>query len=296
MKPEVIVSTLALVVSTATAIWQIARYLLEGGRIRVRLYPAVKYVLGGGIRYAPNWEDLEGICRYESYFDELAVLEIENIGRTAVTVSDPGLEERAIGWVLRGRRTVMSSDVKNENFEKVTDNTHRIEPLDVTRYLVSGFRYNYRVRNTGPFATMEGSVRVAGKRARQRTTRKNRWLLAQSMPCFVGHNDLRRVAYVALRKVGHHDRAASAVADHIWNEYTPEETDPTRGIIEAIQQEKPTLDWLPSALQESANDRLAEHASFVWNEISRFYFEHPWYKPCGRPIAWVLISWLNKKR
>jgi hypothetical protein len=85
------------------AVWELAKYLLEGGRIRVRPRP------GGleehGLSEAKTWQLLEKSTEGQGGWPvEVAILDVENLGRTPVTISNPSLDLARRRWQRRKRR------------------------------------------------------------------------------------------------------------------------------------------------------------------------------------------------
>ena len=82
---------IALVLSSALAVWELAKYLLEGGRVRVRLRPGrlEEYALSE----AKTWQSLEKSTEGQGGWPvEVAILDVDNLGRTPVTISNPSLD------------------------------------------------------------------------------------------------------------------------------------------------------------------------------------------------------------
>ena len=84
MTEGTIIASLALVISIAVAMWEFVKYLLEGGRARVRMNPGIlgMYSLGSS---TSSWSDLAVQAKKRGgWYAEVAVVEVENPGRTAL--------------------------------------------------------------------------------------------------------------------------------------------------------------------------------------------------------------------
>ena len=155
---------IALVLSSALAVWELAKYLLEGGRIRVRLRP------GGleehGLSEAKTWQLLEKSTEGQGGWPvEVAILDVENLGRTPVTISNPSLDLARRRWQRRKRRSVGPMLLKAPH--AVTQQRVRLEPFDSARFVFD----IWQVLPPGRLSStpdrplrMRGQVRVAGKR------------------------------------------------------------------------------------------------------------------------------------
>lgn len=104
--PDQTVAWLALLISVCLTLWQVARYLLDGALVRVSLQPGL--LTDYRLVRLESWAHVNGLPPKERWGwpVEVAVVKIENWGRTAVTVSMPGLDFGREGFRLAWRRTV----------------------------------------------------------------------------------------------------------------------------------------------------------------------------------------------
>jgi hypothetical protein len=174
-------SAAALAVSSAAALWQYARWRLEGGRVWVRLVPGLvdEYSIGRGV----SWSDLATPYK-TGWHLEAAVIEVENPSRTAVSISNVSLD------FGRGRRktyTVTPTPLKAP--EASVGPVVRLEPFDravfvydVWQPLQATTTRSYDVPRP---TTVRASVRVAGRRRRARSSWFGRWAVRPNQVSFI---------------------------------------------------------------------------------------------------------------
>jgi hypothetical protein len=177
--PSLIVSVVALVVSVSVAGWNVLKYILDGGRVRVRLERGrldEESLHSGPFRSEVARQAL-GYGR-ENHV-EVGVLRVENLGRTAVTIHEPAFD---IGWRWSWskfriwRWTV--SPVAFPFREAKTDTVVRLDPFDFATFILDvdpalrseGYKPRFRRRRV-----IRASVRVAGKRLRRRSSQWSAW-------------------------------------------------------------------------------------------------------------------------
>lgn len=184
--PEITTAGAALVISILVALWNLLKHLLEGGRVRVTMRPGLhdEYSLGT----AKTWRQLAQRARQDGGWKvEVAVIEVENAGRTAVTIRQPSLWFRASPWWRRKLYTV--SPQGREHPGATTDGRCRLEPFDsvfyvyeIWPYLSSGLRSDDPPLR--PFR-LGARVQVAGKRRPRRSSRRSRWLVQEDQRAFI---------------------------------------------------------------------------------------------------------------
>jgi hypothetical protein len=197
---------IALVLSSALAVWELARYLLEGGRIRVRLRP------GGleeyGLSEAKTWQSLEKSTEGQGGWPvEVAILDVENLGRTPVTISNPSLDLARRRWQRRKRRSVGPMLLKAPH--AVTQQRVRLEPFDSARFVFD----IWQVLAPGRLSStpdrplrVRGQVRVAGKRWLRRSPWRQGWPVKPGQLWFMSSGEeIGLAAYRAMWRQTHGD-------------------------------------------------------------------------------------------
>jgi hypothetical protein len=199
---------LALVISVAVALWELVKYLLEGGRVRVRTNAALvdDYRIRQSTR---SWSTLESaVVKEDGWYMEAVEVEIENVNRSAVTLSDVNLDFGRSGRFRLGRHSIGPAPMKFG--QGSTDSTVRLEPFDLVTYVfdawsaIDAARESRSKLGMPPVRRMRASVRVAGKRWRTRSPWRKSWrVLAEqvlvhgpgatsSHGCFSKHHALAR--------------------------------------------------------------------------------------------------------
>jgi hypothetical protein len=196
-------SQLALGISVAVAVWNILQYRLAGGRVRVTLLAGLwdDYSLAAG----RDWPGLiAAFGDRGGWTVETAVIDIENTGRTAVTIAAPALDfGRSPRW--RGkRRSVTPRPLEAPG--AVGSATHRLEPFDSVRYVYD----LWQVMDDSPFGRADrpprplrvrAAVKVAGKRRLCRSPWRRGWRVRDGQYGFGPDSDqVGLVAYRAMRR------------------------------------------------------------------------------------------------
>jgi hypothetical protein len=242
---------IALAISIAVALWQFVKYVLEGGRIRLEIRPGV-VSCGGALLTGPwaGWTKLgvERLGPRGRYNIEVAVITVANLGRTAVTVSDVGLDFGRSHWWTRHRHSISGQPVPFEGLAS-TSRTARLDPFDERTYLFEVWSLINAAREgrTGKALRVRASVRVAGKRLRRRSSRRRGWRVVEEQDSLIrGHTQTQaetiyRIAWRHLRQDGGPDVYASVVA----------------AVVEELLEEnpKPTKDELTKVVEEGLEHR-----------------------------------------
>lgn len=207
--PTVTIGTaeIALILSAALVIWHVVRYLLEGGRVRVRMRPAL-LTDWGELRSGPDggWpQDSPQLEARGRYNVELAHVTIENLGRIAVTVTEAGLDFGRVGRRPWHRRSVWLQPVAfDDSF--TTELSVRIEPFDQCMVLFDLWPVVEHARSgRQDKMIVRASARVAGRRIRHRSPWNRRWDIQQDQASLIpGHSPtffevIYRVAWRHLR-------------------------------------------------------------------------------------------------
>lgn len=196
------IAALALGVSVAVAVWQFTQYLLEGARVRVRLRPGLldDFSLRQSVR---KWSTMSDYAeRSGRWHLEVAIMEIENISRFPLTMSDPSLDLGRSRWHRLGRRTIGPRPLDAPDATK--ERTVRLEPFDRCLYVFDVWRVIVSVSedNEMPMripGAVRGSVRVAGRRGRMRSPWLWRWPVQEGQVTFLRNQPtLELVAWRAL--------------------------------------------------------------------------------------------------
>jgi hypothetical protein len=214
---------IALIVSMAVAAWQLIQHLLVGGRVRIQMRPAVLTswaTLMKGPR--SGWRTgIDGELGPRGRYNvELADVTIENLGRTAVTVSDFSLDFGRLHWWSWHRHTLGGRPVAFDDGATTTARSVRLEPFDERTVLFDVWQLVEAARSRGPGMSIRAraSVRVAGKRRRRRSPWRQSWwipvgrqsLLPDYTP--TSFEVIYRVAWRHLRSDSESDIDASVVA------------------------------------------------------------------------------------
>ncbi len=111
---------------------------------------------------------------------EVVLIEVENRGRSAVTIQDISLDLGRVRWWSTGRRTVSFVPLKFQDCK--TERKIRLEPYDSFGYLLNANHALWAIRRDckGRLA-IRASVRVAGKRPARSPWRK-RWKFPVGCP------------------------------------------------------------------------------------------------------------------
>ncbi|WP_395691511.1 hypothetical protein [Nocardioides sp.] len=177
---SLIVSIIALTVSAAVAGWNVLKYVLDGGRVRVRLergYLDDVALFSTPYRLSKNGPS-KGLRVPSPKHLEVGVVRVENLGRTAVTVFDPSFD---LGgrWNWKrmrfGRWTVAPIALKFKDSE--LESTVRIDPFDFRTFILDA---EPAIQSEGPHGAgkpkrLRASVGVAGKRFRRRSSWWQGW-------------------------------------------------------------------------------------------------------------------------
>ena len=240
---DTLIAAMALVISVAVAIWEMVKYLLEGGRVRVRMYAGLHsdYALFQALR----WKSLlQRAKKRGGWTVEVAVLEIENLGRTAVTVSEPSLDlGRTRRWGL-GRKTISPRPVSA--VDACTDRSIRLEPFDRVRFVFDVWQILAPVSGEPPKRPLKlrGSLRIAGKRFRRRSPFRHTWRVVPGQLTFDSEPvEIGMAAYRAMWRhtkddmTESHSHDAIAVALAVRKKFPTDGPAPSTDDIDAILSE-----------------------------------------------------------
>lgn len=162
------VAITALGLSGVLAIWEFAKRGIDGARVRVRMHAGL-YTPSALSKSTKSWANLVEMTRGKwGWPTEVAIIEIENPGREAVTISDISLD---FGWMYwwkpwwrrhaapypwPGHGAVREPSFRMEPFDRaivIIDVWHVLQPVDHHAFALP----------ERPFP-LRASVRVAGRR------------------------------------------------------------------------------------------------------------------------------------
>lgn len=174
-----VVAACGFLVSLVALGWQISKHILDGGRVRVYLNPAI-WEPGGRMVVNRNgrWPlEQKLIDRMLPENFEVAQLVVENPGRTALTIYNPGLAVRGAKFrkytfVPRFfKLTTFGSENTN------SDSTVRIDPYDRVIFLMDYWPMVSKLLDEakGGRICLRGNVSVAGRKSSRRSSRHLAW-------------------------------------------------------------------------------------------------------------------------
>jgi hypothetical protein len=214
------VAMLALVLSSGLAVWEFTKWALEGARVRVTLQAG--HLHDYQLQQAATWASLGRMVEAQGtggWPIEVAVIDVENAGRMAVTVSEVSFDlgrtrSQRFGF---GRHTIGLHLLDAPG--ATTESTVRIEPMDRARFVIEARPALPAVRESqgrkgpsAPIGRVRASVRVAGRRRRQRSGWRRSWKTpVGSMSHAPGRVEIQLGAYRALWP---HCRKGRAIDDH----------------------------------------------------------------------------------
>jgi hypothetical protein len=171
------VASLGFVISLFALSWQIAKHLLDGGRVKVQLNAAAwepSFMLT--VERSGRWR-LNPDNQTSPEHIEVAQLVVENPGRTAVTVYSPGI---AVSGHVKKNHRISPRMFPLPDYgpdAAVTDTVVRIEPYDRVTFILDYWSIVPRMKElAGNRAiTLRGVVEVAGKSKPRRSSWHRRW-------------------------------------------------------------------------------------------------------------------------
>jgi hypothetical protein len=169
----------AIALSLAVIIWEIIKFRREGAWVRVTLRPGLydrNSLRTTGTRMS---EESPVLARRGMRFDvEVAVIEVENRGRTPVTVRNVSLDlGRTRRWHT-GRRTVSFRLIEFEGSQEKT--RVRIDAFDSATFIFDACQaISVAVEENPAGVTIRASADIAGRRA-VRSPRRRAWRFAKA--------------------------------------------------------------------------------------------------------------------
>lgn len=229
--PRIVVSVATAAFALGALSFQVVRYWLDGARLQVRLIPAMLDSLGTlargpdpGWETSPDHKEFAVVNGLGGWYVDLALVQVTNIGRTAVPVTDLALDfGRPFQWpwsqgrprpLRQARRTMTGAPVVV--FDASTDDVVRLEPGESVLRFFDLCPMTMAMREARP-AVM--TIRASAVRAGRRRPTLSKWRWRWRMRAGEGHRrgesespELRayRAVWRSLRVYAHreheHDR------------------------------------------------------------------------------------------
>jgi hypothetical protein len=208
------VAITALGLSGVLAVWEFAKRSLDGARLRVRMHAGLytPYALSKSTK---SWANLAEMTKNGwGWPTEVAIIEIENPGREAVTISDISLDlGRMYWWKPWWRRHAQPYPLSGHAGRQ--EPSFRMEPFDRAIVLIDVWHVLQPVDHHAfalperPFP-LRASVRVAGRRGRTLSPWRKRWPVKVGQVSFLGDTIEPGLAMhqAAVRWIGEHDDIA----------------------------------------------------------------------------------------
>lgn len=248
-------ATIALVVSTASAaftggglVWQLLLYRLSGARVGVRLIPAILDANGtlarGPDRGWPAKVQPTSILSLGPWFVDLAEVRVTNLGRTAISVSDIGLDFGRLHWWSIGRYTIRGVPVAVH--DGCLDEVVRLETGESVSVFLDLWQLvkSHHSGRAGK-SRVRASVYPAGRRKKRSKWRK-RWVFHGSrktlMPTQQISPELR--AYQAFWRAVRQSPDMAAAASSSWFP-----------VLQFLKRGEPDASGLVDVLPYSLNER-----------------------------------------
>ncbi|TWD73478.1 hypothetical protein FB561_7371 [Kribbella amoyensis] len=152
-----------------------------------------------------DWKNLELYIQAQGgWYVEMAEIEIENVSRNAVTISDVGIDFGTSRWYRRDRRSVVPRASKLGNGS--TETRIRLEPFDRVTFVLDVWQAIAGVKSSrAPVKSsfprrLRATVRVAGKRRKALSPWRRGWVVKGDQIAFMDHTmkDSGIVAYQAI--------------------------------------------------------------------------------------------------
>lgn len=164
----------ALTVSSGLALWEVIKFRREGAWIRVTLSPGLyddKMLRTMNMR-VPEESELYGEKGLR--FDiEVAIVEVENRGRTAVTIRGVSLEFQRQRWPRRRKRQSVGFPFIEFKDSSTSDRV-RIEAFDSATFIIDACQALPAITGRGATADVRALVDIAGRKP-ARSPRRSAW-------------------------------------------------------------------------------------------------------------------------
>jgi len=267
------IAVLALIIAGAgfglsfiALIWQVAKHLLDGGRVKVQLNagawePGFMLLVNRTGKWKLNPKDHAKPDRIE-----VAQLVVENPGRTPVTIYSPGIAITGDGSKRHRISPRMFPLPDYGSDSAVTDTVVRINPYDRVTFLLDYWSVvpGLKAKAGQRTIVLRGVVEVAGKRWPRRSPRRLAWKIRPSdWSSYKGVKDLspRTVMFRPFYVSAHGDMEREGKLSRVM----------LSGVLfEAMKkfEDRPPREEFETALEETAKAYGVEHPIMgmaVWN-------------------------------
>lgn len=169
------IALVALFVSISVGLWQDLQYVFEGARVRIRMSSGLlsDYALSRSVR---SWSNVERMARRDGgWYVEVAKVEIENVSRTAITISEVSLDLGRTSRFRLGRRTTGPQALRAPDASQ--ERTPQLEPFDRCTHVFDVWRAVHGIEQDR-FAPVEFPIRLRASvrsASRWRRSRSPRW-------------------------------------------------------------------------------------------------------------------------
>ncbi len=237
----------ALGLSVLLGLWELSKYVLKGGRVRVHLHAGMLY--DSHLLTEPTWQRVQKAATAQGWGwpVEVAVVEVENRGRTPVTITSVALDlGRASKWRPWRRLAITPRPLRTDDATLAWRT--RLEPFDNRRYVFDVWRVlepSSGAAHARPMRPLRvrASVKVAGRRWRPMSSWRKGWPVAVGQVSLTG--GAVEIGVAAYRSIWRHAAengldtgvcipTALAVRDRFPAHGSP----PTKDDLQAILTEK----------------------------------------------------------
>lgn len=263
------------------AVWEFAKRGLDRARVRVRMHAGL-YTPSVLSKSTKSWANLAEMTKNKwGWPTEVAIIEIENPGREAVTISDISLD---FGWMywwkpwwrrhaapypLPGHGAVQEPTFRMEPFDRaivIIDVWHVLQPVDHHAFALP----------KRPFP-LRASVRVAGRRGRTLSPWRKRWPVRIGQVSFLGKTIEPGLAMhqSAVRWIGEHDDIAHPLIVEMALAFR--EAFPLGG-------PGPTKEQVQALIEQNTHGTEIPGMKFIWSHnIARDLAYHYPQTPAAQP-------------
>ena len=263
---------LALVISLLVALWNLWQFRLNGARVRVTLSAGLleEYSIG----WAPTWKALERATEGKGGWPvEVAVVDVENSGRTAVTITTVHLDFGRPTWWRRGRHKVSPRPLQAPQAE--TETRKRLEPNDDARYVFDVWEALVPTRLSSRLPgdkRVRASVKIAGRRRAKRSSWHRGWSVHAGQHWFLASGaEIGLATFRAMWRHGRDDMmtriGSIPVALEIRERFPADGPSPTEGEVRQV---------IENHFHGPGEDRplLGLTAFYVAQELEPFFAGH----------------------
>jgi hypothetical protein len=263
-----IVAGAGFLISVFSVGWQIAKHLLDGGRVKVQLNAASwepGFMLA--VERSGRWTLNSDGQKTSPDRIEVAQLVVENPGRTPVTVYSPGIAIEGDGTKHHRISPRMFDLPDMASDSAVRETVVRIEPYDRVTFLLDYWSLvpGLKAKSGKRGVILRGVVEVAGKSKPRKSPRRRAWNIRPN-----DWTSYRNLEEISPRTVMFRPLYVSAHVDENYREGGL-----SRGMLGGILfdamkkfEERPSREEFQAAMEVAAKDYGVEHPIFgvaVWN-------------------------------